>query len=183
MAECRSAGLDMWVCPPNTKHNLVCLLTLSLLYCWIASPTSQQRTVQSLNLPSVGCCMHTKITGKVSSTFLTESLLWDRHSEVTQLPKQMGNLGRMACLKFMACVGSLTLFVLFFFSLKLWALFVFVVLTSRCSFSGPGRSSWQFVGVVRQCTVCYFTTTISYISSTRNEWLFSENSGTWIFLF
>lgn len=40
-------------------------------------------------------------------------------TEVTKLPKQTGNLGRMAYLRFMACVGSRTLFVLFFFSLKL----------------------------------------------------------------
>ena len=115
----------MSVCPLNTKHNLVCLLTLSLLYRWITSPSSQQRTVQSLNLSSVGCGMHTKITGKVSSTFLTESLLWDRQTEVTQLPKQMGNLDRMACLKFMACVGSLTLFVLFFFFFKIMSFVCF----------------------------------------------------------
>lgn len=148
MAECRSAGRDMWVCPPNTKHNLVCLLILSLLYCWITSPTSQQRTVQSLNLPSVGCCMHTKITGKVSSTFLTESFLWDRQTEVTQLPKQTRNLGRMACLKFMACVGSLTLFVLFFFFFKIMSFVCFCCLDKSMFFF---RTREKFMAACRCC--------------------------------
>ena len=43
--------------------------------------------------------------------------LLDRQTELIQLPKQTGNLGRMAYLKFMASVGSLTLFVLFCFFL------------------------------------------------------------------
>ena len=43
---------------------------------------------------------------------------WDRQTELRQLPKQTGGPGRMAYLKFMACVGHLTLFVFFFLSLK-----------------------------------------------------------------
>ena len=80
----------MWVCPLNTKQDLVCLLTLSPLYCWITSPTSQQNTVQSLNVPQEGHYMHKKSTERKT--------LWDRQTELRQLPKQTVDPGRMAYL-------------------------------------------------------------------------------------
>lgn len=68
-------------------------------------------------------------------------------TEVTQLPKQTGNLGRMAYLKFMACVGSLTLFVLFFFSLKL-SFVCFCCLDKSMFFF---RTREKFMAVCRCC--------------------------------
>ena len=108
----------MWVCPLNTKHDLFCLLTLSPLYCWITSPLSQQNTVQSLNLPQEGYYMHKKITGKVSSAFLTERLYGTDRQNSDSCPNKQEALVEWHTLTFMACVGTLTIFVLFFLSLK-----------------------------------------------------------------
>lgn len=140
MAECWSAGWDMWVCPLNTKHNLVCLLTLSPLYCWITSPTSQQITVQSLNLPQEGCYMHKKSTGKVSSAFLTERLYGTDRQNSYSCPRQAGDPGRMAYIKIYGLRGpSDPLCVVFSFSKNNY--FCFFVLSWQVNvlFQDPGE--------------------------------------------
>ena len=70
-------------------------------------------------------------------------------TEVTKLPKQTGNLGRMAYLKFMACVGSLTLFVLFFFFFfKIMSFVCFCCLDKSMFFF---RTQEKFMAACRCC--------------------------------
>ena len=149
MAECWSAGWD--VCLSSEHQTRSCLpvdFISSILLDYIPHIPTKHST---LNLPRVGCCMHTKITGKVSSTFLTETFLWaDRQTDVTQLPKHTGNLGRMAYryLKFMACVGSLTLFVLFFSFFKIMIFVCFCFLDKSMFFF---RTREKFMAACRCC--------------------------------
>ena len=148
MAECWSVGWDMWVCPLNTKHDLFCLLTLSPLYCWITSPMSQQNTVQSLNLPREGCYMHKKTTGKVSSAFLTERLYGTDRWNSDSCPNKQETLVEWLTLKFMACVGTLTIFMLFFLSLKV-TIFVSLCCLDKLMFFYRTRE--KFMAACRCC--------------------------------
>ena len=109
---------------------------------------SQQNTVQSLNLPREGCYMHKKTTGKVSSAFLTERLYGTDRWNSDSCPNKQETLVEWLTLKFMACVGTLTIFVLFFLSLKV-TIFVSLCCLDKLMFFYRTRE--KFMAACRCC--------------------------------
>ena len=100
----------------QTRSFLPVDLVSSILLDYISYVPTKHSSIFKL---ASGRVLHAKkTTGKVSSAFLTERLYGTDRQNSDSCPNKQEALVEWHTLTFMACVGTLTIFVLFFLSLK-----------------------------------------------------------------
>ena len=130
----------------QTRSFLPVDLVSSILLDYISYVPTKHSSIFKL---ASGRVLHAKkTTGKVSSAFLTERLYGTDRWNSDSCPNKQETLVEWLTLKFMACVGTLTIFVLFFLSLKV-TIFVSLCCLDKLMFFYRTRE--KFMAACRCC--------------------------------